>query len=39
VLREAIALAKRRMIAVGQQQQQQQQQGAHKGRPYVMSIP
>ena len=37
VLNEAIALAKRRMVAAGQQQQQQQ--GAHKGRPYVMSIP
>jgi len=38
VLREAIVLAKRRMIDASQQQQQQQQ-GAHKGRPYVMSIP
>ena len=38
VLREAIVLAKHRMIDASQQQQQQQQ-GAHKGRPYVMSIP
>ena len=38
VLNEAITLAKRRMAAPGQQQQQQQQ-GAHKGRPYVMSVP
>jgi hypothetical protein len=38
VLRDAIVLAKRRMLDASQQQQQQQQ-GAHKGRPYVMSIP
>ena len=35
VLNEAIMLAQRRMVGAGQQQQQ----GAHKGRPYVMSIP